>query len=698
MFDLAMQKLRASGGSAGTITVLVVLTLVIIIGGLALMNRDRQLPAPAPQPASQIDTRAYYIAQTALDRSIKALVANPRWREGFDQVPFEDGTYDVEIREADNSAGSLSREGIPPNYLRIVASSEVGGVRKEVEAIWVNTMSAFYNTYSAGDRIELSSHDAASKIVLGNVHNNAWEDGEVSLDAGTTVYGNVTSAGTVDVGTGNGSGSAVVYGDVWGERVNLRSSAEVRKFENLSEWTEGVDLNNDGDTEDMGLSRNPIRVSGTSSVVSRGRSLRDGDADMHIGAGSVRVTVGKRGVGSIPDPRPNFTAYYELVTGLSSYPPASGHVTTPISGDGDGHYFASSEEFIHWLDFQNQAVVSCLRCAGDGRIDPLNETNCPACEGMGRETAIELIGVFYVDDATLDLSNVGKNIVIHGSVVVAKGDPYGWHARSIRTPGGNATIAHFPADGQFVLRGSNRMNFTQTYRSNLEDGSYLWRKKRVFTGEDLQVIGISEPAGANAMRNFPAILAANEIVIEPKGFGFASHPGDPGDERLTVLQGVVYAEKAVRLHARGGWHGEALVFDEDEQRGDGEALDEPVLNIDLNGDGDAFDRVELSSVTTVPVIPMSDGKYSVDINNDGMLSDVTLGTDYVGFFNDNGYICPILIYQEGLVLGQYVHSCDQTLVVFDPLIAAAGIPFGFETSYGSATYPGLVSWSENGAP
>ena len=196
------------------------------------------------------------------------------------------------------------------------------------------------------------------------------------------------------------------------------------------------------------------------------------------------------------------------------------------------------------------------------------------------------------------------------------------------------------------------------------------------------------------MHNFPAILAAERIVIEPRGAGFAYHPGDIGEERLTVLQGVLYAEDEVRLHSRGGWQGEPLIFEEDLPRHDDEALDEPVLNIDLNGDGDIFDRVELSHVSTVPVIPVSRGEYGVDINNDGMLGKVTLGTDYIGFFNDNGYVCPILIYQQGLVLGQQIHSCDQTLVVHDPLIAASGGPFGFEANFGTTTYQGLVSWRE----
>ena len=77
-----------------------------------------------------------------------------------------------------------------------------------------------------------------------------------------------------------------------------------------------------------------------------------------------------------------------------------------------------------------------------------------------------------------------------------------------------------------------------------------------------------------------------------------------------------------------------------------------------------------------------------------MLGKVTITVDYMRFFADNGYRHPILIYHEGLVLGQSIHSCEQVFVAFDPSILAQGIPFGFEVSFGSATYQGLVSWWE----
>jgi hypothetical protein len=643
-----------------------------------------------------METRAYYIAQTALDRTVRALVANPAWREGFEKVAFDDGTYHVSVFAEADAAGLTSR--IPANYVRILASSEIDGVKKEVEAVWVDVMAAFHNTYTVGNHIDLRSHDASRTVILGGVHNNSWDGGGVEVDGGVTVYGNVTSLGGVNLGTGDRPAPATVFGSIWGSHIDISPTAEIRRFEDLSEWDEGVDLNGDGDTADTGLSADPTRVAATSSVIVSGRSLGKGDVDMKIGGGSVAVDVGEFGIGAIVDPRPDFTTYYELATGSSSYPPGGRHATAPISGDGDGHYFDSAAEFIRWLRTCHYEDVFCWRCAGDGRIDPGNTSECPNCETTGREPAVEIFGVFYVDDKTLDLSDLGGNLVVHGTIVVADGNPYAWPPKTVDIPGGEQTLEHFPQHGQFVLKGKNRMNFMQTYRSTVDGGAYRWRKRILFDDENAQTIALREPINTDHMRDFPAILAATEIVIESRGVGFAYLPGDIGDETLTVLQGVLYADDQVRMHGRGGWSGEPLVFDENASLGGDDWLDESVLNIDLNGDLDVFDRVEISVVSEVPVVPLSRGRYAVDINNDGVLGEVTLGTDYVQFFNDNGYVCPILIYHEGLVLGRNVHSCDETLVVFDPFIAEAGAPFGFDLKFGSAPYQGLVYWEERQVP
>lgn len=685
-----MPRASASSPNPATIVALIVVTLIVILGGLRLINRPQRTP-PLPQESSQIETRAFYIAQTALDRSVKALAADPHWREGFSAIPFEDGTYDVKIYST--QSGHKNDPELPPNYVRIVASSEIEGVKKEVEAVWVNAMAAFSNVYSAGNQIELGDHRVDGRIILGQIHNNSWEGGSIHIDPGSTLYGNITSRGGIAVGDNAASKAAVVYGSVWGASLDVARSSEIRHFTNLSEWSEGVDLNGDGDTADMGLSREPMQVAVSRGMTAAGRALLDGDRDLRIGGGTVGVNVGGPGVGAIFDPRPDFAAYYELTAGTSSYPPAMRHVTTSIPGDGEGHYFASSGLFLRWLD-QNLHGVYCWRCAGDGHIDPGNATECPSCAGSGRDQSVEVSGVFYIDDEVLDLSELGRNLVVHGTIVVAHGDPQTWPTKTASTPAGEETIDHFPKEGRFVLKGRNRMNFTQSYRSDARSGSYVWRKRTIYSGENAQTLVIPEPERATQMRDFPAILAASKIVIEPRGLGFASHPGDIGDERMTVLQGVLYAEDEVRLHGVGGWEGEPLVFDEDQGRIDDEELDEPVLNLDLNGDGDIFDRVTIADVSTVPVIPVADREYAVDINNDGMLGTIQLGTDYVQFFSDSSFVCPVLIYQEGVVLSQSIHSCDQALVVLDPLIAKAGIPFGFEIKYGASPYQGLVSWQE----
>lgn len=679
-------------GSARTVAILITVTLLIIAAGIRLIRTNRSSSDALPQAAEQIDSHAFYIAQTALDRSIKALVADPKWRDGFAEVPFEQGKYNVHVYDTERT--NPDRESLPPNYVRIVASSEVEGVIKEVEAVWVNAMSAFNHTYAAGERIELGNHGAREIVFMGDLHNNAWEGGKIEIHDGVRLYGNVSSSGPVVIGSEDPSRPTRVYGSVWGSDIDISRSAEIRKFESLSEWTEGVDLNGDGDTTDIGVERGPIDVVGAHSIRSADRPVGDGETDSRIGGGSVQVTVGRDGLGPVVDPRPDFTAYYELVTGLSSYPPSADHRSTHILGDGDGHYFASGSEFLDWLRFQNERDVFCWRCAGDERIDPGNTTPCPTCGGTGRVRAVVVSGIFYVDDAVLDLTALGKNIILHGTIVVAEGNPYEWPSKKIPVPGGEAEIAHFPQKGRLELHGQNRMHFTQTYRSDQDAADYTWQQRKLHAGEAMQIVPVPVPRSGHFMRDFPAIIAADAIIIEPRGEGFAYHPGDIGDERITVLQGVVYAENEVRLHGRGGWSGEKMIFDEMEARDEDEALDEPVLNVDLNGDHDVFDRVEISAISMVPVVPVANGKYSVDINNDGVLGEVTIGMDYIGFFNDNGYPYPTLIYLQGLVLGRYIHSCEETLVQHDPGIPAAGIPFGFEVSFGSTTYQGLVSWSE----
>lgn len=688
------RQFRQGAGSTKTAVGLSLLTLLIIVAGIRLARRPGHPTTDAlPQASQQLDSRAFYVAQTGLDRSIKALVDNPSWRDGFESVPFESGTYSVKVYDAEHEAGPAVT--LPRNYVRIVASSEVEGVTREVEAIWVDAMSAFRQAYSAGNHIEFVNHGVDDIIVVGNVHNNAWDGGSVEIDTGTRLYGDITALGSVDIGKGTTGTPASIYGSVWGKRIDVAATAAIHRFESLSEWTEGIDLNGDGDATDIGLNRDPIQIVGAEAVISGGHPVTNGSTNSRLGEGSVPIAVGVGSIGPIVDPRPDFTTYYETVTGSSSYPPQQNHVTAHILGDGEGHYFASADAFIEWLHFQNEGTAYCWRCAGDQRIDPANSTVCPDCNGTGREPAIEISGIFYIDDKTLDLSELGQNLLVHGTIVVCDGNPYEWPAKHIHIPGGEADIPNFPQKGSFIIKGPNRMNFTQSYRSDEDAADYTWRTKIVLGGQNAQTIPIPEPAKGHFMRDYPAIIAADRIVIEPRGTGFAYQPGDIGDERLTILQGVVYAEDEVRLHGHGGWSGEELVFDEMQARAGDDALDEPVLNVDLNGDNDEFDRVELSGITTIPVIPVGNGRYSVDLNQDGVLGKVTVGVDYLGFFRDHGYGYPTLIYIEGLVLGTSIHSCEETLVVHDRKIAT-GVPFGFDVSFGATTYQGLVFWSERG--
>jgi hypothetical protein len=653
-------------GSARSTVILITLTLVIIIGGLTLFEDD-DVEMPIQEASQQSESRALYIAQTALDRSIKALMANPKWRDGFSDVPFESGTYDVEVTDWMN--GGRNDEELPPNYVRIVASSEIDGVTKMVEAVWVNAMSAFQYAYAAGDEVDVENHGEGNVTVLGNLHNNSWDGGEITVHDGATIYGDITSIGDVRVGTGGTETPAVVYGDILANRIELAENGETRRFEDLSEWAEGLDLNCDGDTQDTGLRRGLGSASGTASVTAGGRPLADGETDLRVAGGAAPVSIGASGAGHIVDPRPDFTAFYELTSGLSSYPPPRNHTSSPILGDGLGHYFASAQLFLGWLESQPAVGVMCCRCAGDGRVGPDNGSLCDTCEGSGRDSAVEVAGIFYVDDTVLDLGLMSKNLIVHGTIVVARGNPYKWSKKEIDIPGGSARIDHFPSEGAFVLKGESRMHFTQTYRSDEEEGFYVWSERTLGSGDDEQVLPVPEPEFGHRMREFPAILAPQRIDIEPRKTGFSRDRGDIGHERMTVLQGVIYSEEEIRLHGLGGWDG-------------------------LNGDGDRDDVVEISSISSFPIIPVGRGRFNVDINNDGVLGSVAVGDNYQGFFNNNGYALPTLIYHEGVLLSRTIRSCEQVLVVHDRRIVSAGVPFGFEVSFGSTTYQGLVYWLE----
>jgi hypothetical protein len=685
------KTIASEQGSALVIALLVILSLTVLVTGYSLVtNTETNISS-----LQQRETKTFYIAQTALDRSIKQLMESPGWRDGFTQQQFEGGTYDVKVYDSTDDGVGVYDPSIPANYVKVVATATLNDTKKEVEALWVNPLSAFNYAYSAGNRIQLDNHGTPSAVVTADMHNNSWQGDIIKLDEGTTVYGNVSAVGDIIVGNPIDGNPCLVYGNVWGNNISITNNSEVRKYENLDEMTVGRDLNGDGDTNDTGLTKGLAEVHGATSITSGGTSLSDGDTDVRIAGGSQPVTVGGDAPAPIIDPRPDFGQYYELVTGTTNYPPGMNHVSTPIPGDGDGHYFASTAAFTNWLNSQGTQNVYCWRCAGDGLIGPSNSIPCPTCGGTGSVAAVVASGVFYIDDAMVDLSTYDKNVVLHGSIVVAQGDPNNWPSKTVSVPGGTATIDHFPQDGRFILKGAARKNFTQTYRSDQEGGPYAWNIREVYTGSDKQTFPIPEPEDGHFMRNFPSIITPIKTDIHPRESGSAYYQADIGDEVMTILQGVMYSEGEVHMHGSGGSKG-TTTFDETKDRKSGDKLDEKKLATDLNGDGDMSDKVRVSDITTVPVIPAGGGKFNVDIDSSGTLEVVTLGMDYNGFFRDNGYEYPVLLYHEGILLGQKLHTCEHYLIIFDPLIAASGIPFGFNVNFGSEQgYKGLVSWREN---
>ena len=156
-------KQFSHGKGSGPTVFLIVITLAVILFGITFIREgNRKVPSQAAQHG---DSHAFFIAQTALDRSIKELVSDPTWRDGFQRIPFENGTYDVQIYDPKISR-SMGSDDLPPNYVRIIASSEIDGVRREVEAIWVDAMSAFDYAYAAGNHIDIENHAAGRTVML----------------------------------------------------------------------------------------------------------------------------------------------------------------------------------------------------------------------------------------------------------------------------------------------------------------------------------------------------------------------------------------------------------------------------------------------------------------------------------------------------------------------------------------------------
>jgi hypothetical protein len=615
MHKVLGNTLKSSQGSALVISLLVIMSLSILVAGFAMVtNTETSISG-----LQKTETKAFYIAQTAMDRALQELSADRDWRAGFTSESFDGGTYDVTVFDrTDDSVGTYDPT-VPVDYVKIQAWSNVAGVRKGLEALWVDPMTAFKYGYSAGYRLTVNKHGDAHQVITADIHNNSWTGKRALVYEHTTIYGNVTNVGPIEVGLPKDGTPAIIYGDVWADDIKFLTNSEVRKYLNLSEPVEGWDLNGDGDLADSGLNKGMAEVKASGGITSDGTALSDGDADARVDGGGTPVSIGGSPPDHIIDPRPDFREYYDFVTNSEPYPPASNHTISAIPGDGDGHYFATPTAFTAWLTTQPLTQVNCWQCAGDGLIDPSSSTVCPTCGGTGLDDAVEISGVFYIDGGDVNLGKYPQNVMVHGTVVVAKGDPDSWMPKTVFVPGGTYTFDHFPKFGRFQVADENRPHFTQTYRS--ADGTYQWNTRTVNTGLDTQYIPIKEPTPGNAMRHFPGILAPLQVHSDPAGDNIAYARGDIGDQKLTIMQGIVYSEAEVRLKS-----GETSGFDD--------------------------------------------------------------------FFSDNGYKWPTLIYHEGLLLGQWLHTCGHYLLRFDKRIAEGESPFGMMFDYGSQDYKGLVAWRE----
>jgi cytoskeletal protein CcmA (bactofilin family) len=667
---------------------LFLLMLGVVIAAVTIRNRSLNSHVPPPQPDHVMESAAFHIARHALGRSVDALSDNPGWRDGYRQAVHEDGVFDVNIYDGADNGEGIHDPSVPRGCVRIVATGTSGDDTVSVEGFWSNVTDPFTHVLLSGNSIRVVGQADGNCVIIGDVFNNAREDGSTVINVGTTLYGNVTSPGRVVLGGSGSPSAATVYGRMWADDIEIENNGEILDFEDVNESEAGFDLDFDGVTDNLFVSKSQGTLSASRSALSDGISLSEGNTDFRVSRGASSVHIGNPGPGVIVRPLPDFAAYFELTTGSNAYRPETRHLTTSISGDGDGHYFHSAEAFIEWIHRCYPIPGACWRCAGDGRIGPDEATHCPGCLGTGRQAAIEIVGVFYIDDDILDLSEVGANLIVHGTIVVAAGNPREWPSRAT---GGSMTARRYPTRGALVIKGPTRMHFTQTYRSTSEGESYLRYRRPVGSHRDGQMLPFPGTGIGTPLREFPGLLCASTIEIAPRGVGFACHRGDIGDETMTILQGVVFAGDHVHLDARGGWDGDPIVFDEELPRADDDSFEEPVLNIDLNGDGDLLDSVETIDITTCPLVPVSGGRSNVDINNDGVLGQVIIGTRYRDFFVDNGYRLPVLFYHEGVILSDTIEVIGSCVITFDPHIPNAGMPFGFE--HDSAISPnGLVTW------
>ncbi len=547
---------------------------------------------------------------------------------------------------------------------------------------------AFGYTICVENEIRIDGSDEGGSAVVGDIHNNAREGGTTRLDGANEVYGKVTSGGTVAIGLSEGAGPTILYGSVQAPVIEIGAFGEVHHFVDLNEAVQGIDLDRDGRIDDMDVGRTEARVEASRQVLSDDVELLDGETDARIVDGTQSVEVGGPAPKAVSIPSPDFRLYYEMTTGTSSYPPAEEHVVSEIPGDGQGHYFASAQAFLTWINSLSQRDVLCWRCSGDGKVDTDDATNCPACSGRGETPAVEIAGVFYVDDENLDLSRIETNLIVHGTLVVADGNPHDWPNKTLAGPRGAVAVGRFPRSGSITIGGPLRMNFTQTYRAEADGGPYAWRHRTIHGGDDEQRLAILLPDERSAMRGFPGLVAAGRITIAPRGAGFASFAGDVGDEAVTILQGALFAGLEARLGGRGGYKGDPIVFDEGEARTDDDVLDESILRIDLNDDGDMFDLAKVSDVTGRPVIRVSRGRYTIDINNDGVLGKTVIGSDYAAFFSENGHSLPVLLYHEGTILGGAAVIGGESAILYDPLIPGSAPIVGFGTTLSTAKKPG----------
>ena len=166
----------------GNATILLVLGLGLNVGLLSFSLLNRSGDAVENSADYYETTVARNIANTAVDLTIQELADSASWRDGFDGVPFDDGTLYSTLTDT-----TIAGEG----YVKIVATGEYNGKTKTIIVIVVPPSEALPPQFlryalSSGGNIRFSG--AGTIVDDGNPTWNADIHANGNLEVQATTY------------------------------------------------------------------------------------------------------------------------------------------------------------------------------------------------------------------------------------------------------------------------------------------------------------------------------------------------------------------------------------------------------------------------------------------------------------------------------------------------------------------------------